>query len=380
MSTEKADPTAPFVLGDAALDVSGESNASSVFDGEEYGFYVAKNFFAKKRFPIFPQKGYKPVFLNDLNDGLWSEFNRDVQHYQKYYSHISWFYKLWTIVPTCWFLIMILPDLLWYYDLVFKGVGVICGLIIALAFSLDTYLQRRFLTLKVQPMYDLLIDTYKARFMMHGYNIMFRLEPTVLDGMNSYIQFRRAGAGESSEKPSESLHAGFYMDEDFLGSKPYVLDMTSRYAPPRFLTGVDSDTWKSFAKDLDERSKTPMRYLLGPTIAMCAVVGIFVFALVYSVIVLAAVRHWLLIILLPLSALVNIMRSFRRRHFVENVLAQSMTDLMKEYEPAFSKAGYRAFFELEYIMNYLCVNTYVSFYKANGKYCVEPLDDSTTTV
>ena len=83
------------------------------------GFYICKNWFSKQPFIQFPSKGYKPVFLNDLNDGLWYDFNRDVQHYQKYYATTSWYYKLWTIVPTCWFLVMVLPDLLWFYDIVF---------------------------------------------------------------------------------------------------------------------------------------------------------------------------------------------------------------------------------------------------------------------
>ena len=360
------DPETPFTIDEADM----ETDATASTDGgEEYCFYVAKNWFAKKNFPIYPQNGYKPIFLSDLSDSFWYEFNRDVQHYQKYFNYNSWYYKLWTIVPTAWFLVMILPDLLWYYDIVFHGVGILCGVVLALAFSMDTYLQRRLMGKKIQPMYDLLINTYKERFRLHGYTVDFRLEPTVLDGMNSYIQFKRIPVGVTVDVvPSESLHTGFYLDEDFLGEKPYVLEMTSHVSPPRFLQGVDMDTWRSFSRDLEDRTKTPKKYFLSYTIFMALLIGSFAFAILYAVIVFSAVRHWTLITLFPLYGLADLLRSFRRRHFVENVLVHTMKDLLKEYEEDFEKVGYKAVFELEYIFNYLCVNTYIAFYKSDGAY------------
>ena len=246
------------------------------------GFYICKNWFSKQPFIQFPSKGYKPVFLKELNDELWSEFNREVQHYTNYHDHISWSYKFWILFPTVWFLAMLLPDLLLYYEIVVKGVGVICGLVLAAAFFVDTYYQRRLQRKKVHPMFSLLIETYKSRFLLHGYAISYEFEPTYLDGMNSYIKFRKTSAGESLESLARNdvdcSQLGFYLDEDLIGKKPYAIGVSSKLYPPRFLQGVSAESWKSFLKAIHLRSQTPWDYLLPYTIGMGSLVIVSVAA------------------------------------------------------------------------------------------------------
>ncbi|CAB9526705.1 expressed unknown protein [Seminavis robusta] len=379
--TEKKDVETPFTLAteDAPKNVT-DAPVPVALDTEEdvAGFYINKSWWSKRNFGQYPERGYKPVYLNELNDTLWYEFNRDVQHYQKYYSHISWFYKFCILGPTAWFLLMVLPDLLWYYDIIFKGVGVVCGVVLAIAFSVDTYFQRRLLRRKIQPMYELLVATYAARFRLHGYNVAYKTERTALDGLNSYIMFRKCSVDDSAQpQPIEPVEFGFYLDEDIIGKKPYAVGMSSTVQPPRFFQGIETDTWKSFAKDIEDRSKTPPKYLLVYTIGMGIVVGTFAFCILYSIIYFSAIRHWFLIALVPLHLLFDVMRSFRRRHYVENVLVDDMKALLKEYEPRFAKSGYEASFELEYKLGYFVVNTFFNFIKKKGaKYEVAPLSDA----
>lgn len=333
---------------------------------EEAGFYIAKNWFAKKKFSVYPkgQKTYKPNCLQNLDDNLWSEFNRDVQHCQEYFAANSWYYKIWALVPPFWFLTMVLPDLLWYYEIVFRGVGLVIGVIVALSFSLDTYLQRRLLAKKIQPMYSLLIATYKASFLKQGYVIRYVLEPTTLDGMCSYIVFRRATKDEQCMVDMEPQQSGFYLDEKLvLGNMPFAKGVVSTYDPPHFLQDLDPSAWKSFAKELNARKKTPLGYHKLYTIGMSFLVIPFVGALLYAAIVLANVRHWLLLALFPVYFFVETVVAFWRRHYVENVLVEDMKDLIKQYEGAFTKAGYGASFELEYKYNYLYLNTYMVFWQ-----------------
>ena len=339
------------------------------------GFYLNRSWYSKKNFGIYPQSGYKPVFLNELNDTIWYDFNREVEHYQSYYSRISWFYKTCTILPTLWFLGIVLPDLLWYYDVIINGVGGICGVIMALACLVDTVLQRRLLKRKVRPMYELLVATHNARFKLCGYSVSFQTERTVLDGLNSYVLFRKLPpGGDEEESPPEPTEMGFYLDEDILGKKPYALGVTSPIQAPRFLQGVDADTWKAFAKAIDDRTKTPQSYLLGPTIGMGIIVGAFVFVILYALIYLTNIRHdWIVIALVPLYFLLTTMWGFRRRHYVENVLIESVSDLLVEFEPTFAKAGYKVTFELEYMLGYFCVNTYFLFKTLRSCYGVTPL-------
>ena len=363
----KSDPETPYALED-------DQKTNALVDKAEdvAGFYICRNWFSKQPFNVYPQQGYKPAYLKELNDGLWCEFNREVQHYQKYHTHISWTYKIWTLGPTIWFLAMVLPDLLLYYEIIVKGVGVVCGLVLALAFLVDTYYQRRLQRKKVHPMYSLLMETYKSRFLLHGYIISYEFEPTLLDGMNSFILFRKATDGQSLDSvvrhDVDSSQLGFYLDEDLLGKKPYALGMSSRIHPPRFLQGMDAGTWKAFAKAIEDRSKTPRYYLLGYMIGMGLLVGVFVFALIYCVVFIVNVRHLLLITLFPLYQLVETMKSFRRRHYLENVLANEMTDLVTEYQEKFGVAGFEATFELEYVYHYLCCNSYFNFRKLSSKY------------
>jgi hypothetical protein len=339
------------------------------------GFYINKSWYSKKNFGLYPQNGYKPVFLNELNDTIWYDFNREVQHYQQYYTRISWLYKICTILPTLWFLGIVLPDLLWYYDIIINGVGVICGVIMSVACLWDTVLQRRLLKRKIKPMYELLVATHNARFRLCGYSVSFQTERTVLDGLNSYVLFRKLPPGGPEADPQqEPTEFGFYLDEDLLGKKPYAQGMTSPIQAPRFLQGVDADTWKSFAKAIDDRSNTPRSYLLGPTIGMGIIVGAFVFAILYALIYLTNIRHdWIVIVLVPLYFLLSTMWGFRRRHYVENVLNEDMSDLLVQYEPMFAKAGYKASFELEYMLGYFCVNTYFLFKTLRSCYGVTPV-------
>ena len=66
------------------------------------------------------------------------------------------------------------------------------------------------------------------------------------------------------------------------------------------------------------------------------------------------------------------MKSFRRRHYLENVLAPEMTELVQKYHASFGEAGFEISFELEYVYHYLCCNSYFNFRKLSSKY--EPLD------
>lgn len=374
-----SDPTKKELATDYTLATEEKEAVTgpSISLGDEVvaGFYINKSWYSKKNFALYPQSGYRPVFLNELNDTLWYDFNREVQHYQQYYTRISWFYKIFTILPTIWFLGIVLPDLLWYYEVIIKGAGVICGVIMALACLVDTVLQRRLLKRKVKPMYELLVATHNARFRLCGYSVSFQTERTVLDGLNSYILFRKLPpGGAEKDTQQEPTEIGFYLDENLLGTKPYALGMTSNIQAPRFLQGVDADTWKSFAKAIDDRSSTPRTYLLGPTIGMGIIVGSFVFVILYALVYLTHVRHdWIVIVSVPLYFLLNTMWGFRRRHFVENVLTETMSDLLVEYEPQFAKAGYKASFELEYMLGYFCVNTYFLFKTLRSCYGVTPL-------
>ena len=370
----------PYLLkeDDAKKDVDAEDDLS--VEEDVAGFYICKNWFSKQPFIQFPQQGYKPVFLKELNDELWTEFNREVQHYTRYHNHISWTYKGWILAPTVWFLAMVLPDLLLYYEIIVKGVGALCGLVFATAFIVDTYYQRRLQRKKVHPMFSLLMETYKRRFLLHGIAISYEFEPTILDGMNSYIKFRKASAGETLESVARNdvdcSQLGFYLDEDLLGKKPYALGASSKLYPPRFLQGVDSENWKSFLKAIEAKSNTPRDYLLPYVIGMGSLVTIFVAALIYAVVFLADVGHLLLITLFPLYWLVETMKSFRRRHYLENVLANEMTEVVRNYHAMFGEAGFEPSFELEYVYHYLCCNSYFNFRKLSSKY--EPLKGTAT--
>jgi len=339
------------------------SSMSSEFGENHVGFYVTKNLFARKNYNAFPEKGYKPVLLSDVNDGLWKEFDREVQHYHKYYTRISWYYKMLIVFPTLWFLFMVLPDLLYFYEIP-KGVGAACGLVLALAFAIDTHYQRRLLRRKVHPMFAQLIEVFKPRFLLHGFVISYELERTPLEGMNSVVILRKStGRGCDIFKGNGPSEMGFYLDEDVLGKKPYALDMASRTNPPRFLQGFDADTWANFAKDVYEKSPTPTWYLWKYSLGMGLLVGLFVFVLIYSVVFLAEVRHWLLIVLLPLYELAKVMKSFRRRHYVENVLYQEMTEIVQKYEWRFHSAGFGISYELEYALGYFLLDSYFNFWK-----------------
>lgn len=336
------------------------------------GFYICKNWFSKQPFNVFPRQGYKPAFLKELNDDLWAEFNRDVLQYQQYHQHISFTYKLSTLAPTLWFLVMVLPDLLLYNQVIFQSGGAVCGLVLAIAFFVDTYYQRRLQRKKVHPMFSILIETYKQRFLLHGFTLHYEFEPTLWDGMNSYIVFLKAESGVSLEEVTrhdvDIRQLGFYVDEDLLGKKPYVLGIPSRIHSPRFLQGMDTATWKAFATEIEEKAKTPSDYLLRYTIAMVSLVGFFVFAVIYSVVFFSNIRHLLWITVLPLYYLVGMMKSFRRRHYLENVLSVMMTKTAREYQRSFREAGYEATFELEYVYHYLCCNSYFNFEKMDAKY------------
>jgi len=363
----KSDSDMPY-----ALELDKEVDAVLVdIKKEDNGFYICKNWFAKQSFSVFPTSGYKPVFLKHVNDGLWCEFSTEVHHYQQYQTKITWFYKICILVPTIWFLAVFFPDLLWYYEIVFKGAPVICGLILAIAFAVDTYYQRRFQRKKIHPMFSLLVETYKSRFLLHGYKIAYQFEPTFMDGMNSFIIFRKATESDTQESlvrsDIDSSQFGFYLDEDLIGRKPYALGMASRIHPPRFLQGIDNITWKGFVKAIDDRSKTPRNYLLGYTIAMSLLLGFFLSVLIYALVVFAEVRYLLMIAFFPVLALGEIMVSFRRRHYLENVLAQEMNDtVIAEYRRYFTVAGYEIKFDLEYVYHYLCCNSYFNFIKLNA--------------
>jgi hypothetical protein len=89
----------------------------------------------------------------------------------------------------------------------------------------------------------------------------------------------------------------------------------------------------------------------------------FVGAMIYAVVVLSNIRHWLLLALFPLYIFIETIVAFWRRHYVENVLVDDMRNLIRDHEGAFAKAGYGASFELEYKLNYFVLNTYVTFWQ-----------------
>jgi hypothetical protein len=376
MATDTSASETPYSLdgapAPAAEDNKGTNDVTvKVVGEEETGFYIVKNFFASKKFAVYPARGksYKPIFLKQVDDDLWMGFNKEVQHYLSYFNNNSMFYKLWTLGPTVWFLAMILPSLLEYYEIYFSGLGVVMAVALALAFALDLYLQRRLIHYKIQPMFQLLIGTYKNAFLQAGYTLDYVLEPTKLGGLCSYILFRKASSKDQSWVMVEPSQSGYYLDERLcLGNQPFCLGFpsSSTNVPPRFFHALDAATWKSFIQTVQEKSTVPPKYLLNYSIGMALFVGPLFFIMLYCVIVLSNVRHWIVLALFPLSLLIEAVLAYRRRHYVENVLVQEINETLKEYESSFSKAGFGASFEHEYMFNYCVLNTYFIFWKTES--------------
>jgi hypothetical protein len=354
----------PYALevndGDAA---AANEPAAIVLAGEEEeeaGFYINKDwFFAKKKFGVYsPQKEHKPQFLNDLDDGLWDAFDREAHHYQKYYTMNSWFYTLWTIGYPLLFVFLIVPDNHWLMPA------------LALAIVAKFFFQRRLFGNKIQPMYRQFVSTYKSSFRKNGFSIDYELEPIAMGGTNSYIVFRKtACADQTVTMGDEPTEYGWYLDETALGSMPFALEVASPMHLPYFLQGVDEEKWRAFTKDLGERSKTLITYLLPYAIGIGLLGAFCIVASIYGLMMLTGLPlNWLMLALISLVFLLEVGRAVQRQHFLEKVLVQNMKDLLKEYEPMFDAAGIAASFEMEYHFSRCCLNSYLKFWKTSPGY------------